>query len=139
MKDITLSELEQLDVKELHQLWQECFETTPAQRLSQKLIIQILGFHLQSQQHDGLSKTAKRQYAAYEKQLSSKGKLKAVPAHQIKSGTKLVREWNNQIHTVLVQEKGYEYANQIYPSLSAIAKQITGAHWSGPRFFGLNG
>ncbi|TIV42501.1 MAG: DUF2924 domain-containing protein, partial [Mesorhizobium sp.] len=25
----------------------------------------------------------------------------------------------------------------VYPSLSSIARKITGAHWSGPRFFGL--
>src|SRR5450631_2465158 len=34
-------------------------------------------------------------------------------------------------------EDGFEYAGENYPSLTKIAKKITGAHWSGPRFFGL--
>ena len=40
-------------------------------------------------------------------------------------------------HTVLVREDGFEYDGQRYRSLTVIAAQITGAHWSGPRFFGL--
>ena len=34
-------------------------------------------------------------------------------------------------------EDGFEYAGTSYPSLTRIARKITGAHWSGPRFFGL--
>jgi len=37
-----------------------------------------------------------------------------------------------------VTEDGFEYAGKTYSSLSKIAQTITGAHWSGPRFFGLN-
>ena len=40
-------------------------------------------------------------------------------------------------HTVTVTEDGFEYAGTSYPSLTKIAKKITGAHWSGPRFFAL--
>jgi hypothetical protein len=49
----------------------------------------------------------------------------------------LVREWNGQTHTVTVEEEGFTYAGRNYRSLSAIAREITGARWSGPRFFGL--
>lgn len=49
----------------------------------------------------------------------------------------LVREWHGHSHTVLVLEDGFEHAGQRYASLSHIARVITGAHWSGPRFFGL--
>jgi hypothetical protein len=40
-------------------------------------------------------------------------------------------------HTVTVLNRGFEYDGKTWPSLSAIAKAITGAHWNGPRFFGL--
>ena len=40
-------------------------------------------------------------------------------------------------HAVTVTEDGFEYGGASYPSLTKIAKKITGAHWSGPRFFGL--
>ena len=54
-----------------------------------------------------------------------------------KTGTTLVRQWRGHAHTVLVCEDGFEYEGQRYRSLSVIAARITGAHWSGPRFFGL--
>jgi hypothetical protein len=49
----------------------------------------------------------------------------------------LVRDWGGQAHAVLVLESGFEYQGQRYRSLTEIARRITGAHWSGPRFFGL--
>jgi hypothetical protein len=51
---------------------------------------------------------------------------------------RLVREWHGKLHTVTVVQEGFEYAGKRYASLSKIAHAITGAHWSGPRFFGLN-
>ena len=38
---------------------------------------------------------------------------------------------------VEVIDKGYRFDGKTYPSLTTIAKRITGTHWSGPRFFGL--
>lgn len=52
-------------------------------------------------------------------------------------GTRLVREWNGRNHTVEVLEQGFLCDGQRYRSLSAVARAITGARWSGPRFFGL--
>src|SRR5262249_44142856 len=54
-----------------------------------------------------------------------------------KTGTTLVRQWRGHTHAVLVREDGFEYEGQHYRSLTVIAERITGAHWSGPRFFGL--
>ena len=58
---------------------------------------------------------------------------------RLKPGARLVREWRGQSHTVIVLEDGFEWQGKRWRSLSAIAREITGAHWSGPRFFGLNG
>jgi hypothetical protein len=55
-----------------------------------------------------------------------------------KTGASLVRRWRGHTHTVLVGEDGFEYDGQRYRSLTVIAERITGAHWSGPRFFGVN-
>ena len=57
---------------------------------------------------------------------------------RIKPGTRLAREWHGQMHHVLITDAGYSYNDKSYSSLSAIARRITGASWSGPRFFGLN-
>ncbi|ESY78266.1 hypothetical protein X740_21965 [Mesorhizobium sp. LNHC221B00] len=48
-----------------------------------------------------------------------------------------MREWNGQMHIVEVVDDGFVLDGTTYASLSAVARRITGAHWSGPRFFGL--
>lgn len=58
-------------------------------------------------------------------------------ARKLTPGTRLVRDWHGVGHTVTVLEQGFAYGGKEWRSLSAIAKTITGAHWSGPRFFGL--
>lgn len=55
----------------------------------------------------------------------------------LKPGARLVREWNGRMNVVEVTDNGFIHEGKTYRSLSAIAKRITGAHWSGPRFFGL--
>jgi len=51
---------------------------------------------------------------------------------------RLVRDWHGETHSVLVLEDGFDYRGQRCRSLTGIAKTITGTHWSGPRFFGVN-
>ena len=56
---------------------------------------------------------------------------------QLAPGARLIREWNGRTHVVDVIEGGFVFQAKVHRSLTAIARQITGAHWSGPRFFGL--
>ena len=60
-----------------------------------------------------------------------------LPAGSVSAGTHLVREWNGRTYQVEVIDNGYRFDGKTYPSLTTIAKRITGTHWSGPRFFGL--
>jgi len=53
-------------------------------------------------------------------------------------GTRLIREWNGKTISVEVTGEGsFVWEDRCYRSLSEIARLVTGAHWSGPRFFGL--
>jgi hypothetical protein len=52
-------------------------------------------------------------------------------------GTVLTREWNGQIHRVMVVDGGFAFDGRAYDSLSTVASAITGTKWNGPRFFGL--
>lgn len=56
---------------------------------------------------------------------------------RLSPGARLFREWNGKTYVVDVIESGFVFEGNIVKSLSAIAKQITGVQWSGPRFFGL--
>lgn len=54
-------------------------------------------------------------------------------------GTVLSREYGGVEHRVTVVESGFEHEGKVYRSLSAVAKAITGGHWNGFYFFGLDG
>jgi hypothetical protein len=56
---------------------------------------------------------------------------------RLSDGTRLIREWNGRTIEVLVREDNFEWEGRTYKSLSHIAREVTGAHWSGPRFFGM--
>lgn len=53
-------------------------------------------------------------------------------------GTILTRQYRGKLVQVTVLPNGFDYDGQVYRSLSAVAKAITGSHWSGNLFFGLN-
>lgn len=56
------------------------------------------------------------------------------------AGTVLTREYRDVEYCVVATADGqYEFNGRIYPSLSMIAREITGTRWSGPLFFGLKG
>mgnify|MGYP001816595542 CR=1 FL=1 len=60
------------------------------------------------------------------------------PSRSIKSGTRLIREWHGKTHEVTVLDHGYLWNDNTYASLTQIAREITGTHQSGPKFFGLS-
>ena len=58
--------------------------------------------------------------------------------HRPVAGTVLTREYRGVSHRVVVTPEGqYDFQGRMYPSLSMIAREITGTRWSGPLFFGL--
>ena len=55
-------------------------------------------------------------------------------------GTTLIREWDEREYRVTVTPDGlYALDGQVFKSLSAAARHITGTQWNGPKFFGLRG
>ena len=92
---------------------------------------------MQETEYGGLGKSIRRKVQTIAKALRTTGRVGPMPSLSLKPGARLVREWRGQTHTVAVTEDGFEYAGKSYASLTRIAKEITGAHWSGPRFFGL--
>jgi hypothetical protein len=52
-------------------------------------------------------------------------------------GTVLTRKYEGQTLEVKVRCDGLEYEGQLYKSLTAIVREITGVHWNGYHFFGL--
>jgi Protein of unknown function (DUF2924) len=121
---------------ELRLAWRKLHRTGPPPGLSRDLMIRTLANKLQERVHGGPSLAQRRRLHSLAGEFEKSG-LSFDPGIVLKTGTTLVRQWRGHTHTVLVQEGGFEYEGQRYRSLTVIAEQITGAHWSGPRFFGV--
>jgi hypothetical protein len=121
---------------ELRREWRLLYHREPP-RISRDLLIRGIGYRLQEVQHGGLGKSMRRKLKTLAKMFRTTGHVAPDPGLSLKPGARLVREWHGRTHTVTVTEDGFEYAGSNYLSLTKIAKKITGAHWSGPRFFGL--
>jgi Protein of unknown function (DUF2924) len=106
-------------------------------RISRDLLILGIAYRRQEIEQGGLGKATIRKLRTLAKTLRTTGRVGPTPSLTLKPGARLVREWRGRTHTVTVTEDGFEYGGASYPSLTKIAKKITGAHWSGPRFFGL--
>jgi hypothetical protein len=122
--------------KELRLAWRNSHHTGPPPGLSRDLLIRGLADKLQAQSHGSASRAVRRRLQVLAGEFE-KGGRPGDPGRVLKTGTILVRQWRGETHTVLVKEDGFEYEGKRYRSLTMIAGRITGAHWSGPRFFGL--
>jgi hypothetical protein len=93
-----------------------------------------LAYERQERKFGGLPVVLRKQLEA-----AAAGKTAGMPEPQLKlkPGTRLMREWNGTMYSVLVTADGFDFGGKTWRSLSMIARHITGAHWSGPRFFGL--
>jgi hypothetical protein len=121
---------------DLRVAWRQLHHTGPPLGLSRDLLIRALAHQLQEQGCGGVSRALRRRLQSLAG-ASDKATMAVDPGLVLKTGTTLVRQWRGHTHTVHVRNDGFEYEGQRYRSLSVIAERITGAHWSGPRFFGL--
>jgi len=118
-------------------LWQKLFHSVPDPKIRNPAMIRFLAYRIQEQAYGSLSATSERRLRQLEAAVAGNLNLKTSSAPKIQPGTRLVREWQNQVHLVNVEAHGYEYRGVRYQSLSEIARLITGTRWSGPLFFGL--
>lgn len=121
---------------ELRGEWQRLYGND-APRISRDLLILGIAYRRQEIKHGGIGRATLRKLRTLANGLRAIGRIGPTPSLKLKPGARLVREWGGRTHTVTVTEEGFLYGGTTYPSLTTIARKITGAHWSGPRFFGL--
>ena len=63
--------------------------------------------------------------------------MKRAIKFKVTPGTKFIREYRSVKYEVIVLEKGFGYNGNVYNSITAVAKAITGTNWNGKRFFGV--
>ena len=125
-----------MSLDELRREWRRLYNSNPP-RISRDLLVLGIAYRRQEIEHGRLGKATLRKLRTLATTLRATGRVGPTPSLTLKPGARLVREWRGRTHSVTVTEDGFEYGGASYPSLTQIAKKITGAHWSGPRFFGL--
>jgi hypothetical protein len=133
----SLSSLPSLNKAALHDLWRHFFKRDPLPEIRKDLLIQIVAYRLQEQELGGLNDACCRRLRSLAKEFEAHPTVAVSTRPPIKPGTRLVRQWKEQVHVVNVEVKSYEYKGGHYENLSQIARLITGTRWSGPLFFGV--
>lgn len=113
--------------------WEAVFGSPPPLYLSVPFMQKALAYEAQCEAMGGLTAKTRRSL----RQIAAGEDVTNAAPPKLSTGAHLVREWNGRTYQVRVTDAGFEMDGRIWRSLSAIAKHITGATWSGPRFFGL--
>jgi hypothetical protein len=134
-----IAELGHLPMAELWTLWDRYFERRP-EFPNRTFVESRLAYKLQEEAFGGLSPQTRQRLEAIGAK-HSKIKLRArARKFDFAPGTVLLREWGEREHRVTVNADGhFEYEGRCFTSLTAVARHISGTHWSGPAFFGLKG
>lgn len=135
--DEKLARLRGMNKSELLQLWEKEFTEPAPAKHSPALLRWEIAWRIQSATHGGISGQTGRRIkslaAAFQK--NSDHLPHAVP--RLTPGVVLSREWRGTLHTVQVAESGFIHNGVRHPTLSSVARKITGTQWSGPAFFGM--
>ena len=124
--------LRDMSRRDLLELWVRDGQGDLPGGTSTPFLARLLAYEIESRKQGGLRK---RTRSALDAVVSNR--MPGTSARTATAGTRLVREWNGVRHMVDVTRDGVIYRGKTYGSLSAVAREITGARWSGPRFFGL--
>ena len=121
---------------ELREEWRT-LNGVDAPNLGTALLRRLLAQRLQKKRLGGLPAMVLREL---ERASASTQVAVAVPTRiTVSPGARLIREWNGRTIAVRTTETGFVWEEREYRSLTQIAREVTGAHWSGLRFFGISG
>ncbi|MCC6787764.1 MAG: DUF2924 domain-containing protein [Hyphomonadaceae bacterium] len=130
--------LDDMNIAQLRRAWmQQLAEPLPPLR-APELLRRELAWRLEARIYGDIDARLRQRLDQRSKPTGKRGKQKVRTA-ATPVGTTLVREWDGIPYSVVVLKEGYLFKGETFRSLSQIARQITGVHWSGPRFFGLQG
>lgn len=134
------AEIERLQGRNVHDLreyWTRRFRKSPPPIRSADILFRLIAWRLQVEAFGGFDPATKTLIARLIRMKETRGALPRSTLNPLRAGSVLVREWRGVVHRVVVMESGFEHQGKHYPTLTKVARAITGTHWSGPRFFGL--
>ena len=136
--DERLRSLTTMDLASLRTEWRRLYRVSPPPRLRRDLLTRGIADKWQEAALGGLPAAFRRRLLALvEGGQDEDAVTRAQSAPRLRPGTRLLRTWRGRTLSVTVLDDGFIFEDRRYTSLTEIAQAITGAHWSGPRFFGL--
>ena len=135
--EMQLASLSGLDGKSLKECWRIVYGTEPPPRVGESLLLKAIAYRLQENALGGLKLSTRRLLQRVATGAATDQTTNTESARRLKPGVVLLREWHGVTHQATVLEDGVRFRGKRYRSLSQVARVITGAHWSGPLFFGL--
>ena len=124
-----IARLETLSSAALRSRWVALTDNA-APKVSPKMLRLALAWEIQARASGGYSREMTRMLDQL-----ARGATKTAPAS---AGMRLVREWQGRVYIVIVgEDQVIRWDGKEWRSLSEVAREITGARWSGPAFFGL--
>ena len=132
-----ITKLEAMSLVQLRDAWLERFGAQAPKLKGRELLLRVLAWRLQADAFGDHTPAVKRKLSQLASALAKDPKHPLLPSPTLKPGIVLTREWKGVVHRVLVRQGGFLYDERDYKTLSDIARTITGTHWSGPRFFGI--
>lgn len=126
--------------QQLTQEWRRLYGTDPLM-INRRFVEKRIAYRWQEIEYEKTRAGVLARNKCRIDELIATGHLKRQPVGAVAvAGTELIRVYDGIEHRVLVMANGeFEYAGKRYPSLSMVARIITGTRWSGPAFFGLRG
>jgi hypothetical protein len=151
MKETILTQvlaLEQMSVDELQAKYKQLFGDNEPIMANKSHIVRRIVYRLQELEYGELNQQAQDKLASLTQELDPVNNKNARPRNVARNpanrdrrlpipGTILTKEYKGTTISVKVLEKGFEYNQKVYKSLSSIVKEVTGAHWNGYLFFNL--
>src|ERR1017187_6305150 len=113
-----LASLPNLGQPAVGNLWRQLFKKEPPPEIRKDLMLRIVAQRLQEQEFGGLSDAGCRRLRQLATTFEADPKAVVSTRPPIKPGTRLVRQWKEQVHVVEVETEGYEYRGARYDNLS---------------------
>jgi hypothetical protein len=138
ISNVEIEDFDQLSRAKLRELWEREFAEKPPRCLGRDILALGIAYVRQERRYGGLRKPVARELNWLLSRVL--GESSGSGDHSMplpRAGTVLMREWRGVTHHVTIVEDGFRWNGKTYPSLSTIARAITGTNWNGPRFFGM--
>jgi hypothetical protein len=135
--ELEIARLRGLELRALRAVWEKHHGTTVPSTLRREMLVRSILWQMQAKVFGGLKPATRKYLLEVAEATHSKTSIAPTPPVRIRPGTKLIRVWQNQTHTVTALDEGFTWQGKRYRSLSQIARSITGTRWNGLVFFGV--